>query len=129
VLTGAAHGRATVPETVASTAHLPHPLWRSIATAVRSAAARRRPKRGGACGGGEEFPRVTGAGATRGMGKTLDHLFFSCPLARYVQNMISVSFGFNRPFSNVHECVNVWLKGIKLETYLVFRENDPACRF
>jgi hypothetical protein len=44
-----------------------------------------------------------------GSNETIDHLFFACPLARYVWNVIIVSFGFNRPFSNVQECVNIWL--------------------
>jgi hypothetical protein len=48
-----------------------------------------------------------------GSNETIDHLFFACPLARYVWNVISVSFGFNRPFSNVQECVNIWLQGLR----------------
>jgi hypothetical protein len=48
-----------------------------------------------------------------GSNESIDHLFFSCPLARYIWNVISVAFGFNRPFTNVQSCVNVWLKGLK----------------
>jgi hypothetical protein len=47
-----------------------------------------------------------------GKNQTISHLFFHCPLARYIWNIISCTFGFNFQFASIDQCINVWLKGL-----------------
>jgi hypothetical protein len=46
-----------------------------------------------------------------GQNESIDHLFFACPLARYIWNVVSCATGFNCQFASASHCFNVWLKG------------------
>ena len=46
-----------------------------------------------------------------GKNESIAHLFFLCPLARYVWNVVSSAFGFNCHFSSVDHCISSWLRG------------------
>ena len=45
-----------------------------------------------------------------GKNETISHLFFECPLARYIWNVVSCTLGINCQFSSVEEVVSRWLK-------------------
>jgi hypothetical protein len=45
-----------------------------------------------------------------GKNETTDHLFFLCPLARYMWNVVSVALGVSCQFTNVKSCLLIWLK-------------------
>ena len=45
-----------------------------------------------------------------GKNESIDHLFFLCPLARYIWNVVSSSFGLNCNFSSVGQCISIWLR-------------------
>jgi hypothetical protein len=48
-----------------------------------------------------------------GKNETTDHLFFQCPLARYMWNVVSCALGVSCTFMNVKNCLLVWLKQFK----------------
>ena len=45
-----------------------------------------------------------------GKNESIDHLFFLCPLTRYIWNVVSSSFGLNCNFSSVGQCISTWLR-------------------
>jgi hypothetical protein len=45
-----------------------------------------------------------------GCNETIDHLFFKFPLARYIWNVVSCTFGFNFHFDSADHCISTWLK-------------------
>jgi hypothetical protein len=46
-----------------------------------------------------------------GCNETIDHLFFKCPLARYIWNVVSCTFGLKFQFDSADHCISNWLKG------------------
>lgn len=40
------------------------------------------------------------------------HLFFQCPLAKYIWNMVQCSLGVECRFPDTKSCFNVWIKGM-----------------
>jgi hypothetical protein len=46
-----------------------------------------------------------------GKEESINHLFFACPLARYIWNIVSCATALKCQFDNVENCFNVWLKG------------------
>ena len=46
-----------------------------------------------------------------GQEESINHLFFSCPLARYVWNCVSVATGLKCHFSDARFCLTSWLNG------------------
>ena len=53
-----------------------------------------------------------------GQDESINHLFFKCPLARYVWNIVSVSTGLNCQFVDANHCLTDWLNGFKGKTKL-----------
>ena len=45
-----------------------------------------------------------------GMDESISHLFFLCPLARYIWNVVSCAFGVNCQFQNIDQGI-AWLNG------------------
>jgi hypothetical protein len=45
------------------------------------------------------------------MNKSIQHLFFDCPYARFVQRVAQVYFNLN-PSSNTHDLFNGWMQGV-----------------
>ena len=58
-------------------------------------------KRGGSCEKSCSFC---------GQDESIDHLFFKCPLARYVWNTVSVATGINCQAVDAQNCLTVWLE-------------------
>jgi hypothetical protein len=46
-----------------------------------------------------------------GKEESINHLFFACPLARYIWNIVSCATGLKCQFDNVENSFIVWLKG------------------
>jgi hypothetical protein len=46
-----------------------------------------------------------------GCNETIKHLFFKCPLARYIWNVVSFTFGLNFHLKSADLCISNWLKG------------------
>jgi hypothetical protein len=49
-----------------------------------------------------------------GKNESINHLFFECPLARYLWNVVSCATGFNCQFQSADQCFNSWLKSFAL---------------
>jgi hypothetical protein len=45
-----------------------------------------------------------------GQEDSINHLFFFCPLARYIWNIVSCASGLKCQFDSVENCFNFWLK-------------------
>lgn len=58
-------------------------------------------RRGGNCEASYQFC---------GSNETTSHLFFSCPLARYIWNVVSCALGIRCQFTDAEHCLNTWLK-------------------
>lgn len=47
-----------------------------------------------------------------GHSESIDHLFFQCPLCRYIWNIAGCSLGTKCDFYDTDTCFNVWLKNL-----------------
>jgi hypothetical protein len=45
-----------------------------------------------------------------GKNESINHLFFKCPVARYVWGIASCATGFSYQFTDIDDCFVVWLK-------------------
>jgi hypothetical protein len=45
-----------------------------------------------------------------GKDESIEHIFFACPLARYLWNIVSCVIGSSCHFKNVNECFTIWIK-------------------
>jgi hypothetical protein len=45
-----------------------------------------------------------------GCNETISHLFFKCPLARYIWNVVSCAFGLKFQSDSADQCISNWLK-------------------
>jgi hypothetical protein len=74
-----------------------------------------------------------------GQNESIDHLFFACPLARYIWNVVSCATGFNCQFASASHCFNVWLKrfpvgrrkilavGVAAVIWAIWKARNLAC--
>ena len=46
-----------------------------------------------------------------GKNESINHLFFECPLARYIWNVVGCAFGTGFQFTSAEHAISVWLKG------------------
>jgi hypothetical protein len=49
-----------------------------------------------------------------GKNESINHLFFECPLARYIWNIVSCATGIYCQFQSANQYFNVWLKSFLL---------------
>ena len=45
-----------------------------------------------------------------GLNESITHLFFLCPMARYIWNTVSSAFGIDCHFNSVDNCISEWLR-------------------
>jgi hypothetical protein len=54
-----------------------------------------------------------------GTAESIDHLFFKCPVARYVWRVVQVSLGISFIPSNIDDIFGVWMHNFKRNANLI----------